>query len=88
MEVMFSIFLTIFFSLLFIKKGTFKAHQGKTICVFIYFFWIYTYRFVTSVVTVIPLIPYYYQLYKIPNKTQTDFQNLPEKSPEIHILYL
>ena len=77
---MFSIFLT--------KKGTFKAHQGKTIYVFIYFFWIYTYRFVTSVVTVIPLIPYYYQLYKIPNKTQTDFQNLPEKSPETHNIYL
>ena len=39
------------------------------------FFCLFTYRFVNSVVTVIQLISYYYQLYKIPNKKQTDFQN-------------
>ena len=44
-------------------------------------FWIHTYRFVNSVVTVIPLIPYYYQLYKIPKK-------VTRNSPEIRIIYL
>ena len=48
----------------------------KSIYVFISFCWIYPYNFVNSVVTEIPLIPYYYQLYKMPNKKQTDFQNL------------
>ena len=49
------------------------------------FFEIYTNRFVNSVVTVIPLIPYYYQLYKIPNKKQTDFQNLSDQNFTLYI---
>ena len=49
------------------------------------FFLIYTYRFVNSVVTVIPLIPYYYQLYKISNKKQTDFQNLSHQKFTLYI---
>ena len=53
--------------------------------VFISFFWIYTYRFVNSVVTVIPLIPYYYQLYKIPNKKQTDYQSSSHQKFTLYI---
>ena len=49
------------------------------------FLWIYTYRFVNSVVTVIPLIPYYYQLYKIPNKKQTDYQSSSHQKFTLYI---
>ena len=49
------------------------------------FFWIYTYRFINEVVIVMPLIPYYYQLYKIPNKKQTDFQNLSHHKFTLYI---
>ena len=48
-------------------------------------FWIHTYRFVNSVVTVIPLIPYYYQLYKIPNKKQTDYQSSSHQKFTLYI---
>ena len=62
------------------------SHQRKSVYVFISFFsLIYTYRFVNSVVTVIPLIPYYYQLYKISNKKQTDFQNLSHQKFTLYI---
>ena len=57
-----------------------EAHERKSVYVLISFFWIYTYRFVNRVVTVIPLIPYYYQLCKIPNKNQTDFQTATRNS--------
>ena len=49
------------------------------------FFFMYTYRFVNSVVTVILWIPYYYQSYKIPNKKQTDFQNLSHQKFTLYI---
>ena len=37
------------------------------------------------VVTMEPLIPYYYQLYKIPNKKQTDFHNLSHQKFTLYI---
>ena len=52
------------------------------------FFCLFTYRFVNSAVTVIPLILYYYQLYKIPNKKQTDFQNLSHQKFTLYTCFI